>query len=460
MGLIQRTANNAIFGAALATLVAVVFTGCSGLENRKIRKASIELADRLSVPKPAKDPSLSSVAQRVYIDSSWSMKGFVGDIRSGTRSTFDDFIDVMPDVLPGCKVFRYGHTPSSSEQPSTNLKYSDVTNAAEFNNQLHDPRLYEMKFNPDDVLLSSIVIEKQPALSIILTDGVESDSAGQVNTVVVNAIRDWMNEGKLFAILIMKSRFSGPFYSERVRSMLDDASVENRPFYAFVLSPTTREFDDLYDKLKRRFPKIRALVFSDESMQCRAELPSTISASYAIEQPPENSYYWQMLKIKDVPASGEDPLIYKYLYEIKATYPVKSLGVRLSAKLHKWEPSQKQFQEEGSLLPTDDKIVVTEENSDRGPSGINTQAFLLKPKGLFSTDPQSDYDFYSIEQSPYIKEVSDEVVSLSTRDDSSTGSADRTYRFQELVLALLDVHLKNRVAPLIVPQVYFTVARR
>src|SRR5258708_3552365 len=130
MGLIQRTANNAICFATLAALVVVMFAGCSGLENRKIRKTSVELADRLSVPKPAKDPALSSVEQRVYIDSSWSMKGFVGDIRGGTRSTFDDFIDAMPDVLPGCKAFRYGHTPNQTEQPSTNLKFSDVTNAA------------------------------------------------------------------------------------------------------------------------------------------------------------------------------------------------------------------------------------------------------------------------------------------------------------------------------------------
>jgi len=457
MAKIQKTVDRVVFRAALATLMAVVLTGCSGWENKKVRKISIDLADRLSVPKPPQEPALPSVEQRVYVDSSWSMKGFIGDIRSGTRTTLDDFIDAMPDVLPGCKVFRYGHTPGPAEKPSSSLKLADVTSAAEFNNQLHDPSLYQMTFNPDDVLLSSIVAEKRSGLSVILTDGVESDSTGKVNTVVVNSVRDWMNTGKLFAILILKSRFSGPFYSERVRNMIGEATVETRPFYAFVFSPTTREFDDLYDKIKRRFPKIRALVFSDESMQCRAELPST-GASYATEQPPDKPYYWQMLKIKDVPVSGDDPLVYKYAYEIKATYPVKSLGVHLIAKLHKWDPSLKQFQEEGSLLPTDKQIVVTEENSDR--SGASTQTFLLKTKGLFSSDSQSDFGFYSIEQSPYIKEVSDEVVSFSTRDDSTLASADKTYRFQELVLALLDVHLKNRVVPRIVPQVHVTVASR
>src|SRR5215210_1723184 len=129
------------------------------------------------------------------------MKGFIGGLPAN-RTTFDEFMDTMPDMMPGCKVFRYGHSLGSGQ--STNLNLKDITTKAEFDNQLHDPNLYQMQFNPDDTLVSSLIAQQQPVLSIMLTDGVESDSTGQINTVVVNAIREWLNQGKLFAILVLK----------------------------------------------------------------------------------------------------------------------------------------------------------------------------------------------------------------------------------------------------------------
>src|SRR2546429_1715588 len=252
----------------LISLLAVL-QACGGVNDSQIAKVSRTLADQLYNSSPKKGPQqeTTSTEQRVYIDASLSMNGFVGDTGK-VRTTFDEFIDSMPDVLPGCKVFRYGQPKGVKPTALT-----DVITRAEFDSQLHKQTFYGLEYNPDDLLFTTISQEQQPVMSILLTDGVESDSQGQINTTVVDAIKSWMGQGRTFAILALKSKFSGRPYSELQRKMLAPLTVEARPFYAFVFSTSRREFDDLEEKLRHRFTDMRTILFSDDSIVCKTEVP-------------------------------------------------------------------------------------------------------------------------------------------------------------------------------------------
>lgn len=417
----------------------------------KVANRSIELADRLTPQAQNSEEGLAARRQRVYVDSSLSMQGFIGE--SGGRSVFDEFLDAMPDVMPGCEVFRYGE--SASPAPAT-LKIDQITTKVQFDHQLHDRSLYTRKFNPDDVLINGLVEDQEPALSIVITDGVESDSQGQVNTAVVNSIRSWMNGGRIFAILVMKSRFSGKFYSERQRRILNEkAEIQARPFYALVFSSSMRDFEDLQDKLRRRFPELKSLLFSDDAITCQAEIPVDSVAGYAQESPPDKPYYWQMLTAQDLPSDAENQITYHFSYNIKSTYPAGLLGIRTQSKLYRWNPSE-QFDAEGTVSQT--QPAVESANVDLTGNG-KTQVFNLRPHPVFQQAALDDYRFYSIEQSVYIKEIDRDIVELSTPDDSEASTGGRTYRFQELIYALMDVHLKDRLLSRMSPRLYITVAK-
>jgi hypothetical protein len=445
-------ARTTTFLVAILLAFVSLTLGCSQNPRSKVADRSAELSGRLTPAAPAPVTEISAIRQSVYVDSSLSMQGFVGEGSAGGRSTFDEFLDSMPGVMPGCEVFRYGNSASSEEQSP---KIEDVTTRVQFDHDLHDRNLYRRGFNPDDVLISGLSAQKEPTLSILITDGVESDSKGQVNTAVVSSIRNWMNHGGTFAILVMKSKFSGKLYSEQQRRMLENKEVDARPFYAFVLSPSVRDFEDLQEKLKRRFPQLKSLVFSDDSITCHPGMP--VGASYADEAPPDKPYYWQMLTAENLREGIEDQLTYHFSYEIKSTYPVRLLGIRTASKLYRWNGSQSQFEGEGTITESQPAVESGEAAID---GNVKTQIFLLRPRQVLLQGAQDDYRFFSIEQFVYIKEIDRDIGELTTTDDSTTDTAEKTYRFQELLYALMDVHLKDRLLSRMSPRLYITVANQ
>src|SRR5688572_245116 len=109
------TSGGVFFVALLAVLTILLSVACSRNAKSTVAKVSIELADRLN-PEVATPPKeVSSTKQRVYVDSSLSMQGFVGKATLG-RTKFDEFLDAMPDAMPGCEVFRYGQASRQEGQ--------------------------------------------------------------------------------------------------------------------------------------------------------------------------------------------------------------------------------------------------------------------------------------------------------------------------------------------------------
>lgn len=435
-------------------LLILVGGGCGKNLEQKVLDAAVSQADRLTPTPTASQPEVPSVRQKVYIDASISMRGFVTPDTPGGLTQFIDFIETMPDVLPGCEVYQYGVQP----QKQSGGTVEGVTKRVEFDSQLRKPGFYSLKFNPDDVLLKGIAGENEPTLSVLITDGVESDSEGKINTAVLESIRSWMNEGKLFSILVLKSNFAGGFYSERRRHMVGDANVKDRPFYAFVFSTSRREFEDFYEKLRRRFGQMEAIIFSDDALSCKVALPSEIEASYDTKSPADSPYYLQMLVLKKLRQEEEAPG-YRFTYSTKPTYPVKSFGLRLNVSLYEWDDAQGQFQRQGTALPGN---INYKESSDKpGDAGNEAaQSFVVDSREMIQIGQQRNFGLFAVQPSLYIKDISDGIVQLSTRDDSTPTSANKTYRFQELVFALLDIHMKDRLDSRASPKVYVTIFNR
>lgn len=447
---------------------------CTNIDKPRIAAESTKFADSLNPPADKNESTdKPSNLQRVFIDSSLSMSGFVGQ-NASSRTTFDELIDSMPDVLPGCSVYRYGQAGNADQGTADPAQ---VISAAEFDGRLHDSSTYHLGFNPDDVLIRYLISQKRPELSVILTDGVESDRNGQINTVVVDSLKTWIKAGNLFGILVFKSRFSGQFYSERQRKMIGNIAAENRPFYAFVMATSRREFDDFVEKLKRRFGGLEVILFSDDAIKSTVELPVDSNSNYANEAPPNKPYYWQMVTASNLrpeetpkaqngdatPAKVNSPtpetaiaLGYRYRFEISKSYPVKTLGFRLTVGEHGWDQTQKTFQREASTAAKN--VTITDVKQAR-EGDATIEIFTVTTGAIFRLEADGDYQFYAVEASVYVKDVADDVASLSTRDDSTAENANKTFRFQELVLAILDVHLKERILPRSLPRLYLTASR-
>lgn len=428
-----------------ASLISLTQSACN--EKSRVGEVSLAKSDQLSASSSTyADPQeAESVEQRVYIDHSLSMAGFVGH----QNSEFNQFIDIMPDVLPGCRAFVYGQ--NRVEGPA-----APVVRQAEFDRHLHDAAEYRLGFNPDDVLISMLASEDRPVFSVIITDGVESDSEGTINTTVVDGIRKWLTGGRTFAVLRMKSPFSGEFYSERARRMIGRVSVTSRPFYAFIFSPGLTEFNDFSTKVRRRTKDVDAIVFSPDSIKSTVRMPDTYEGYYDAKAPPDKPFYWQMLIRKSTNAPTED-FSCSFDYAIRHDYPVRKLRLQLDATLFRWDHTAKDFQKEGVRIDTSHTAGLLAESSDER-DGMLIETFSLRPKMLVAVDFSSPYEFYVISQSIKVVDIDEGIVKDSTRDDSDRENASKTYRFQELITTLVEVHTKDVLGPRTCPRFYLTVA--
>jgi hypothetical protein len=426
---------------------AVLSSGCNSSCKSKVVNASRGLASGITRSRSSKSEAKGSTAiseRRVYIDASLSMKGFVNP---RNHSTFDELIDELGDALPGCRLYKYGQR---GQQPPENV--SDLMTSAAFGLELHDPAFYNLSYNPDDRLIDELATEDspvRPVLSVLLTDGVYSEPQGSTSPPVIGAIQKWMGHGNTFGILMFKSAFKGPFYSERRRAVLPNVSVEQRPFYAYVFSPTTQGLNDLRDRLKRRFPDLNSIVFSSDAVNSSITIPPNTSALYTSTNPPTTAFYWQMFDSGLFGKKGSASLGYQLNYSVSPEYPIAEFNTNIVAEYYRWQQGQFKKLDSGTLEGFNSKVEAIKKE---GPTAILSVAVTL-PKDL-----SSDYSFYDFKFDTSIKELRSDIRELSTRDDSANESANKTYRFYELISALTDVHFKSSLAARTSPALFVTVA--
>jgi hypothetical protein len=414
---------------------AAAATGCGN----KVAQASRDLAAKITheSPSSANDPGPRSDSdeKRVYLDASLSMKGFVNP---KAHSRFDEFIDTIGDVMTGCQLYKYGQAP-----PGPGGDDRGLTKRVRFGLELHRPEFYDLVYNPDDLLIEGLAGEEHPALSVLITDGVYSEPQGATSPPVVQAIQKWMDRGNAFGILILRSRFDGPFYSEGERRMLPRRVVEQRPFYAFVFSRTPDAFRDLREKLGQRLPdaQMQAVLFSDDAITCAPKLDAKQRGLYSSSAPPRSPYYWQMFSAELFARQNPARVRYDITCNVSPDYPVSDVALTPIPEYYRWE--------RGAY-----------KKADRVPAGFEAAPSAGAAPGVtvsLPKDTSSDYGFYHLGIVPSQKSLRPDIEGLSTRDDRPEAAGGRTFRFLEFVAALADTHFKTRLAPRAATAVFVTV---
>lgn len=415
--------------------------------------ASRELARNISRASSPPSPPLETDAGdgklKVYIDASLSMAGFVNPNK---YSSFDEFIDEIGNSLPGCLLFKYGQTHNQSVKG-----LSDITNRANFGQDLHRPSFYNLSYNPDDFLITELTKEGSSALSVVITDGVYSEPAGNAPPPVVEAIKSWMERGNVFGIFILSSEFNGRVYSERRRMMLPTSNISARPFYAFVFSRTEEPFKELQRKLQQEFPSMRTILFSDKAVNHAIDLPKNRQSTYAYDQ--QANYSWQMFDAGLFKERGQPVVNYGVKFTASPEYPATEFGVNVDAEYYRWVNGQ--FKKADGPPPTGFKSEPKVGLAGGGQPALPAPAAgngdvvieVVIPK-----DTSCDYSFYSLKMNPSVRNIRRDVREISTRDDGTLENASKTFRFFELVAALTDVHFKTWRAKRASPAVFITVA--
>lgn len=430
------------FWAPALTSLLLITTACPSTISQRSRNLAQSFEQKslqdARVPQPL--PS-SNARAKVYLDASLSMSGYVtGEPDNHTQ--FDVFVDKLGDYLPGGRVYKFGQGPSQ-----------ELLSPANFDRSIHTPAFYSLNYNPNDALIRQINSEEETALSVVVTDGVQSDDPGQGNPPVVDAIIDWLRKGGTFGIFVLRSSFQGPFYSEHARTWIRNGNgssrfnIGARPFYAFVLSPTTHEFNELRSKILRDFPETGVVVIGSNSVTCQVGESSNGPKPYGKGAP---QWRW----FKDLFGRNTSAQLSQQVQcKLDPEYSAGRLSLTAQVTTCHWNGSDFVPTEVAAAIGSD---AVYEQPNVSAPS--TSQSFNLKL--TLVPDSRSNITFYRIRSSASISDLRNDLRELNTEDDSDPKDTEKTYRLSSLIVALTEAHLKAFVREQSLPRLYLTVENK
>lgn len=427
----------------VALILTLLITAC---QKSNVARASRDLASNITKTRTPNDSPGDGVGpiveSRVYIDSSLSMKGFVN---ADNHTTFDELLDEIGNVLPGCRLYKYGQP---TDRAPENL--SDLFTQVGFSREIHTADFYNLAYNPDDRLIDSLTRDDRAVLSVLITDGVYSEPQGSTSPPVVDAIQRWMQRGRVLGILTLNSSFNGPFYTERRRAMLPAFSVPSRPFYAFVFGPTDAAFIELEEKLRARFPNIRSILFSNKVVSIALTSPSAAKGLYSSKSPPETPFYWRMYD-PELFTRNPASLNYTITYSIAPNYPATQFKIELIPDYYRWE--QNHFKRIETGPPAGFNSEPQPDSGSNSGTSASSGFVITLPKDL-----SSDYGFYDFKINTSVRALRPEIIKQSTRDDSVRENAEKTYRFFEFISAVTEVHFTSQLSLKLSPAIFVTIA--
>lgn len=432
-------------GRVIVTMVlasCLVSAGCGKYVSEKSRSLA-QSFEQISLQdgRPAQPVAAGNSRAKIYLDASLSMSGYVTG-RPDDQTRFDNFVDKLGDYLPGCRIYKFGQGATQ-----------ELLSPANFDRSVHAPGFYSLNYNPNDALIRQINSEAEPTLSIILTDGVQSDDPGQGNPPVVEAIVEWLKKGGIFGIFVLRSSFKGPFYSEHARAWIRNENgsrtfdIEARPFYAFVLSPTQHEFNELRSKIFRDFPNAGVVLIGDNSVTCQVTESSEGPKPYGKGAP-----QWRWFK-GPFGRNSAVRLDHTVSCKLNPEYPASRLSLTPQVTTCSWNGSD--FNTTETAAAAGSEFVYEQlDTSDTS----DTQDFLLKLKLV--PDTRSNITFYRVRSSANLSDLRTDIRDLNTEDDSDPRNVEKTYRLSSLVIALTEAHLKTFVREQSLPRLYLTVENK
>lgn len=435
------TARHVLITITLAA--GLLLTACNSGVSERTRTLAQSFEQKSSqagrtTPSPS---STGSLRAKVYLDASLSMSGYVTG-QADNQTQFDKFVDKLGDYLPGCRIYKFGQG-----------QQQDLVSPANFDRSVHTPAFYNLTYNPNDALIRQINSEEELALSVIVTDGVQSDDPGQGNPPVVEAIVDWLRKGGTFGIFVLRSSFKGPFYSEHLRTWIRNEKgssrfdIAARPFYAFVLSPSPHEFNELRSKIFRDFPDAGVVVISDNSITCRVSDSTSGPSPYGKGAP-----QWRWFR-NLFGRNQTAKLDQKVECKLDPDYSASRLSLTAQVTTCQWNGSDFARTEAPAVAGSDfvyDQLATA--------SSSSAQNFLLK--ATLVPDTRSQITFYRIRSSANISDLRPDIRDLNTEDDGDPRNAEKTYRLSSLIIALTEAHLKTFVREQSLPRLYLTIENK
>ena len=239
----------------------------------EVKKTFEKLFSRYSIPPPP--PPVARNAIEVYIDASGSMTGFLNSPTKNQSTQYMDFITALAGYL------------KSICNEDSNYWYSFGTSIPALLqnplNQVLRPWFYNhesTKIGPLIQGFSSMPDSQLPEAMIVITDGVQSTPEGSDFTEVVLGAARWLGRGFNFEILLFKSDFLGPVYSELGKKtgkyklgQYNSMEYGLRPFYCYIFTVEPDWGRNLKEVLESRSGILCNLL----------NFPGTLFASSAVE---------------------------------------------------------------------------------------------------------------------------------------------------------------------------------
>jgi hypothetical protein len=418
---------------------------------------------------------------RVYIDASESMKGYA----AAPDNSFVKVVEALGYAMPGCKLYKYGF--AGGRRPEADNGQSSFAQEIRFSQELRRPSFYDLGYNEDDVLIKHLAREDTPARSVLLTDGVYSARNTELQSEVVKAVGEWMGRGRFFGILIFKSTFDGRLYSENSRSWTEPVKAGARPFYAFIFSPTEREFRELRGQLASEVEVAGSLAFPREAVSC-AIAPQDKQGLEKKDAPPRSPFYLYMYNASVFSADDRAEFSFHLRCTASDDYPVAAFRPEPELDAYTWQQGSFMKSErppqfghryaEPPAAPGDaaapspgdaaapspgDAAAPSPGASPAAPASPTTTPAARSRPNLtltLSRDAVAGYSLYHLKFDLSGRVLRPDIRNISTQDDALIGEAGKTYRFYEFISALTAMHLQDKKATAAPPPVFIAVANK
>lgn len=406
--------------------LSVAIAGCGDAEVKRAQAASKDLARSLGAEDSTQQNVASSLppgASRVilYIDASRSMAGFGGC--GSSPSEFDVALDRLSVDWGITSLTKFGESqygaPRFDELP--------------FTRGVHCPAFYAERQNPDYKLYAHIAGDSTGAVHAYVTDAVQSDLVAGSQSPSVRSLQEWLQSGKALRIVALRSRFQGPAWSEQRQRWVGTASVDNRPFYIFLFGQTDAQLDQVLSRLSRSvLQQTVVLSFSPDMARCRV-VTQPVSRRDELLTPA-----WILLELPRLPGLASNPTgVASYECLLDARAPLESVLPSVNIRYRRWDGQgfARSAELPAGTRVTADSVVVNVSSS-------RAIVALQAPR-----DHSTRFGFYELQLSGAPGDLKPQVSALSTDDDTTLDTFDRTYRFSWLIEQLVRSQLHGTIPP-------------
>lgn len=391
--------------------------GTRGVESESRRLAQVwaENAGKSGEVVERAEPS-ATAPPTLVIDASRSMAGFAGCTTAPTE--FNTTLDRISSDLSIVTTVRFGERGRGSGDAFEHLQLSRAVHCRPF---------YDRLQNPDYALFERARADTSGSTFLYLTDGVQSDWRGPNPGPSVGLLKDWVASNRGLAIVAFRSRFQGQAWSEQSQRMLGDVSAERRPFYLFVLAPTEGQVDALLRQLSRAaLANAQVIRFGSDAVSCTGSAADKLPKYRRTASPP-----WAWVKHEALARAAS---VAKYTCTIRPEYPLATVRPTATLWYRQWDGAS--FDAEATV-PKGVQLRPDSISMENGRSTVGLS-------GTLPFDNRSRFGLYHVRLEAEPGELRQSVNELSTDNDATPESFDRTYRFSWVLEQLARAHLAQR----------------